>query len=147
MSKYFGEDILLGRLLKNYYKHGSIVVAFDFDDTVRDYHTLKPIQDVIDLLKVVKTRGYAKLVCYTCRSGEGIDNQGADYVKDYLDLYGIEYDAFNEPVVKMYHPDTGEEIPQSGKIYYNIFLDDKAGLGQAFNILKRFCDILDADLS
>lgn len=147
MSKYFDSDILLGRLLKNYYKHGSIIVAFDFDDTVRDYHTLKPIQDVVELLRLLKARGYAKLVCYTCRSGEGIDGQGAQYVKDYLALYDITYDAFNEPVVKMLHPETGEEIPQSGKIYYNIFLDDKAGLGQAFEVLERFVKILDADLA
>lgn len=146
MSKYFDSDILLGRLLKNYYKYGSIVVAFDFDDTVRDYHTLQPIEDVVNLLKVIKARGYAKLVCYTCRSGVGINQQGSDYVKEYLKDYGIEYDAFNEPVIPMKHPVTGEIIPQTGKIYYNIFLDDKAGLGQAFEVLERFVKILDADL-
>ena len=114
--------LLLERLHKQYKEHGKLVIAFDFDDTVYPYTwDLEYIIPVRYALVEAKARGHI-LVCYTAND---------DYAKvsRYLDYHGLTPDFYNE-----------SPVPSKGKIFYNIFLDDKCGLHEALTILNIFLE-------
>ncbi|WP_260459672.1 hypothetical protein [Bacillus cereus] len=121
---YLDEQNVTNRLVKEWEKYGSIVVAYDFDNTVYDYHKEGQTYDsVIQLLHECKENG-AYLMVYTARK----DNELA-FVKEYLEQNSIPYDSINE---------TPDFITCKGgkKLYYNILLDDRAGLPSAYRSLK-----------
>lgn len=52
MDFYLDRVNVQDRLLSEYYRHDSLVIAFDFDDTVYDFHKKGRLySDVIQLLK------------------------------------------------------------------------------------------------
>ncbi|WP_227493030.1 hypothetical protein [Bacillus paranthracis] len=121
---YLDEHNVTNRLVKEWEKYGSIVVAYDFDNTVYDYHKEgQTYVSVIQLLHECKESG-AYLMVYTARK----DNE-LEFVKEYLEQNNVPYDSINE---------TPDFIPCKGgkKLYYNILLDDRAGLPSAYRSLK-----------
>lgn len=108
------------RLLDEYHKHKSLIIACDFDDTIFDCHNRGcDYSDVIALLKRWENR--AKIVIWTARSGEQLD-EVVDYVeKIELKIYGINVNTIEEFDCR--------------KIYANAFLDDRAGLAQTYEDL------------
>lgn len=109
------------RLKDDYLKHGSLFVAFDYDNTVFDFHG-KGIDysPVITLLRTCKSLGFT-LIVFT-------GNEGDDLKRVLSDLHdrNIPFDLVNEnPLMKTRKP------------YYNILLDDRAGLQEAFNLLNK----------
>ncbi len=121
---YLDEENAYQRLNEEYEKYHTLIVAYDFDNTVFDYNK-KGIEfpDVIGLLKVCKEVG-CHLAVFTSDDEERIPE-----IKAYLDSHGIPYDSINE---------NHDSIKFNGrKIYYNILLDDRAGLPSAFRILSR----------
>lgn len=56
-----------------------------------------------------------------------------NFMKKYMQDNGIHVDAINENPIKL-------PFGNNGKIYYNILLDDRAGLGQALDALEIFID-------
>ena len=55
MDYYLDEENAYQRLLNEYQQYGSLVVAFDFDNTVYDFHQQgHSYQDVICLLQNLK---------------------------------------------------------------------------------------------
>jgi hypothetical protein len=131
---FFDRQDKLDDLLLCFQKHGNIIVAVDFDDTIRDSFNkgldLTPIHDIV---KRAKNIG-CKIVIYTARNkSEWIE------VTEYCNDIGIEYDAINEDVIKL-------PKPTSGKIYYNIFLDDRAGLRESFEILTSFVETVEKQI-
>lgn len=110
------------RLLEEYNKYGTLVVAFDFDDTVFDFHKKGRVyNEVIKLLQDLKSI-HCYLICWT-------GQEDADFVKGYLKENNIPFDAFNEN--PPFHKST------SKKVYANAYLDDRAGLRQVFDELKN----------
>lgn len=86
----FGKEACKKRLLEEYKKYGKLIVAFDYDNTIFDYH-----------------------------------NNGGDY----------------SCVVNLLSPFTSSRLfPNSKKPYYNILLDDRAGLEESYEILKYVVD-------
>ena len=63
------------------------------------------------------------------------DSGSFEKIKEYLKNNDIPCDAFNENIDFMMH-----KYGHMRKVYFNILLDDKAGLGQAYRILKTFLD-------
>ena len=62
---YMDQERALGRLLIEYEKHGQLIVAFDFDDTVFNTHE-RPgweYNQVIELLR--KVQPYAYIICWS----------------------------------------------------------------------------------
>lgn len=109
------------RLLEEYKKYGSLVVAFDFDDTVYDFHNKgRSYTHVVELLRKLKSKN-CFLICWT-----GQDN--LDFVAEYLEQHDIPFDRINE------------NLPfnqsASRKIYANAYLDDRAGLLQVYEELQ-----------
>lgn len=112
---------LKSQLLRQYKENGSLIIAFDYDDTVFPYNVSDDeLLYVRYVLRKAKKQGHT-LICFTCRDSE-------DKVGSFCLEHGILYDWFNESPVKL------KEVGL-GKIYYNIFLDDKAGLELATNTL------------
>lgn len=121
------------RLIEEFARHGKLVVAYDFDNTVYDYHKKGYTFDlVINLLRTAKEMG-CYLIVFTCS-----DKSRYDFIRNHLQENDIPFDAINENC-----PDTN--FTKSGKIYYNILLDDRAGLEQAYtdlDIALKFIKIL-----
>lgn len=107
------------RLFADYKKHNSLFVAFDFDNTIYDYHGLGDTFPRIEkLLLQCKLRGHT-LILFTAREGEKLQ----EAIK-YCDQRGFSPSYVNK-----------NPIMETVKPYYNILLDDRAGLQSAFEIL------------
>lgn len=122
MDFYLKKENTFGRLLKEYKAYDSLVVAFGFDNTVYDFHQVGlDFKDVITLLQKLKKIG-CYLIVFTA-------NEDENFVKRYCKENEIPFDAINKnpPFFKS----------KSRKIYYNILLDDRAGLREAYNHLEK----------
>jgi hypothetical protein len=112
------------RLRGDYLKHGSLFVAFDFDNTVYDYHMAGiDYSEIINLLKECYELDFT-LILFT--SNEGRKLEDAEY---FLKNIGVKYSYVNEnPAFKTRKP------------YYNVLLDDRAGLVEAYTMLRELID-------
>ena len=127
---YFDTNSCVERLLKEWDKYGKLIVAYDFDDTVNgDAMGRNCIcEKVIELLNKCKEAG-CTLIVYTARPYEECDE-----VKKYLKDKGIPWDYFNEN-------DPTLNFNPGGKVFYNIFFEDRAGLGQTYDIMRKVLEI------
>lgn len=112
------------RLRKDYLEHGSLFVAFDYDNTIFDYHNQGINYDkIVDLLRICKSLGFT-MILFTGNEGEQLN-----VIKEDLINRNIPFDLINEnPLMKTRKP------------YYNILLDDRAGLFEAYENLKKLTD-------
>src|SRR5688572_16033221 len=110
------------RLCNEYEKHGSLVIGFDFDGTVHDYHKTDARYDrVIQLLRDLKSIN-CKLICWTA-------HKNLDYVNNYLYEHKIPFDGINTE---------GIPLPwESKKPFFSALLDDRAGLRQVYQELTK----------
>lgn len=123
MDAYFDTKKAVDRLYSEWQKHPRLVVACDFDDTVYDTHSKGHTFDmVIDLLKECKKLNFF-VVIFTASKVERYP-----MIREYMTSLGIEIDGINENVIDL-------PFGKNGKIYANIFLDDRAGLFQAATTL------------
>ena len=122
MDFYLKNETAYLRLLKEYQQYNSLVVAYDFDNTVYDFHGNGwQFEKMIKLLQDLKSIG-CYLIIFTA-------NQDENFVKNYCQKKQIPFDAVNE------NPPFYQS--ESRKIYYNALLDDRAGLRQVFEELTQ----------
>lgn len=122
MDYYLNKDHARQRLIEEYEKYNSLVVAYDFDNTVYDFHQNGwQFNSVIQLLRDLKSIG-CYLIIFTA-------NEDESFVKKYCQKQAIPFDGFNE------NPPFYQST--SKKIYYNVLLDDRAGLWQVFEDLTE----------
>jgi len=117
---YFLNDInCVNRLVEEHNKYGSLIVAYDFDNTVFDYYKKGyQYENVINLLRECKKMKFHLTVFTSCN-----DDRFPE-IEKYLKENDIPFDGINE---------TPDFIPFKGrKVYFNILLDDRAGLSAAF---------------
>jgi len=128
-DRYLDLNESVKRLVSDYKKHGNLFVAFDFDNTVFDYFTQGDTYPKIeDLLCFLKKKGF-KLILFTGNEGSKLDD-----IIEYCNERGYRPDYVNEsPVMKTIKP------------YYNILLDDRAGLNDAYQTLVLTLNILNYD--
>jgi hypothetical protein len=114
------------RLHKEYNKHPRLIIAVDFDDTVYDFHSQgAEHKRVINVLKQCKALNFY-VVLWTASKPERFE-----FMRGYMQALGITVDAINEnPIVLPFG--------NHNKIYYNILLDDRAGLGHSLETLEIF---------
>lgn len=116
-------DRLLNLLRKAYEAHGSLIISFDYDDTVSPYSTtywgLAPTRGV---LKRAKEAGH-KLILNT-------NNKDIKGCLEFCKEHGITPDAINENIVEAFKGQT--------KVYANLYLDDKTLLFEAVKVLNVF---------
>lgn len=127
MDEYLRPNSSFIRLWNEYKTHGSLVVAFDFDNTVYDFHHKgETYVQVIELLKQLHAHN-CYLICFTA-------NTDIPFIKNYLLHNGIPFNSINEnpPFFKC----------DAGKIYFNALLDDRAGLLQVYTELHLLITLL-----
>lgn len=114
-------SFLLERLISQYKKQDRLIIAYDFDDTVCPMYSAN-CEDVKSIIRKLKSSINAFFIVFT-------SNKDIDSIKEYLDEEEIPYNAINE---------NAEFVPfKEGKIFYNVLLDDKAGLGETVNTLRQ----------
>ena len=127
MDFYLDKKNTYQRLISEYEKYETLVVAFDFDNTVYDFDNAGlEFTDVISLLRDLKKIG-CYLIVFTANEDEA-------FVKKYCKEMNIPFDAINE------NPPFHKS--KSRKIYYNILLDDRAGLKEAYDHLKMLLNYI-----
>lgn len=122
VDPYLDNKLCVERLVENWKLHNGIIIAFDFDNTVFDYYGKGYRYDkVIDLLRECKNMGCTLILSTCCEESK------FEFMKNKCREVGISIDYINES--PPYIPFTGN------KVYYNILLDDRAGLSAAYEIL------------
>lgn len=127
-------DVQLKRLIRINQEYGGLTVAVDFDNTLFDFHYEKEraerteydFSEIYTLLARLKAVG-CFIVIWTA-------NDDAAFIKHFLKTRAIPYDTINEnpPYFKS----------TSAKIFYNVLLDDAAGLRETYILLCRFLETL-----
>ena len=115
-------SFLLQRLISQYQKQDKLIVAYDFDDTVSPYWCANCTQ-VQSILRRLRDNIDTYFIVYT-------SNDDHDKIKKFLTANDIPFDSINENAP--FAP------TKEGKLFYNVFLDDKAGLGEVVNTLDQF---------
>jgi len=129
MDYYLDDNNAVNRLVEEWRKYGKIIIGYDFDDTVFDFHQKgRTYKNVMNLLRECKKLG-AYFIVFTCCGEDEYDK-----IKNYLNENKLPYDKINENIdfVKF----TGR------KVYYNIMLDDRAGLSSAYKVLLKTIKII-----
>jgi hypothetical protein len=115
------------RLLREYEKHGSLTIGFDFDGTVHDYHKTGASHEMVrELLRELKDIG-CKLYCWTAYPD-------LEYVKKFLEDINIVVEGINTDAIPL-----GWE---SRKPFFSALLDDRAGLIQVYNELRALINYI-----
>jgi len=133
MDSYFKTDIAVHRLFNEWKKHPKLIIACDFDETVYDTHSRNTDHSmVLEILKKCKELGFY-IILWTASNVERYP-----MMKEFMKGKGIEIDGINENVI---------ELPYGNnkKIYANIFLDDRAGLGQAYTTLATVVHLIEIE--
>lgn len=120
-------SFLLNRLITQYRKQDKLIIAYDIDDTVRPAYCTN-CDIVQSLLRAADKTLNAFFIVFT-------SNEDIDGVKKYLDEYELPYDAINENAPFVHF--------KKGKVFYNVLLDDKTGLGETVNILEQLIYLVD----
>lgn len=132
MDEYLVPNSSFMRLWDEYKKYGSLVVAYDFDNTVYDFHQKgETYGQVIELLRDLKNLGCI-CICFTA-------NEDESFVREYCRLNFIPLDKLNE------NPDFFKST--SKKIYFNALLDDRAGLQQVYQELSLLVNLINESKS
>ena len=120
MDEYLKTNASYNRLVKEYEQYGSLVIAYDFDNTVYDFHKKgETYIYVIKLLQRLK-RANCHMICFTA-------NTDYEVIVKYLNENDIPCDTINQ------NPPFFQSSAR--KIYFNALLDDRAGLLQVYTEL------------
>lgn len=129
----FSNQRFIDVLINDYKEYGNLIVAFDFDDTVKPSNSEKPSCNlVVDLLRVCSGLGFT-MICYTARANQ----TDFEMIKNTCNDLGIKIDYINEDCDAIKKEWDMECVH---KIFYNVFLDDRAGLKQSYEVLWGFID-------
>ena len=127
-DRYFETEQIAYQLVRNYWKHGNVIVAFDFDDTIYDWHDKGDIFPLMERLlqDISKDPDKFKLMLFTAREGKALE-EAYEYCR-------------KKQVFPMWINDN--PMMHTRKPFYNILFDDKAGLGQAYEAFMLFLKII-----
>lgn len=129
----FGKEACKKRLLEEYHKYGKLIVAFDFDNTIFDYHnTGGDYSCVIELLKECSLLGFEMILFTTDEDDYKIMAKQTICMR--LGIANITSNTLSAPNI------SSSIFSKSKKSYYNILLDDRAGLEESYEILKYVVD-------
>lgn len=135
-TKKFIEDYV-NKLLKAVSEHGSIIIGYDFDDTVHVTSSFSKsyVEDVRATLRALNKTEVCRFILITCREADNGSGQDMAYVEKFLYDHKLPYNAINKNL-----PWGIMDDPR--KIYCNIMIDDKCGLPLSLLILKEFINKL-----
>lgn len=117
---YLIHEHCVQRLVEEYRKHNGLIIGVDFDDTIYDtHHNNYTHNAVIMLLRLAQSLG-CTLCVWTANADE-------ERVRSRWTELGLVIDYYNESPVKFHANQT--------KPYFNLLLDDRAGLSSAVTSL------------
>lgn len=128
-DKYCYTEECVEKLVRTYFTRGYLIIAFDFDDAILSSEPDFKCCTLVLLVNRCKHDINCQLILYTCRFSNRGDGANLRYAIDVCKKLDIEPDFVNEHAWEDYRG-------LNGKVFYDIFLDDKAGLGQACEILE-----------
>lgn len=122
-------DNCVNRLLDDWKQYGRVIIAVDYDDTISPWKMHRwddiALLGITRLLKAAQHTG-AYIVCFTACNKDRYPE-----IEETFKTLGIRLDAINRnPISLPYGEDEGS------KIFYNILLDDRAGLVESLKILE-----------
>ena len=127
----FDENRCARRLLWEYNHYGRLIVGVDFDNTIRPVKQDSSCEAVVELLK--RCSADPKIVlCLWTISGGSDGHLSLQEKVDYCKSLGIKLDYINES--PFLEDDNGK------KQFFNVLLDDRAGLESAYRNLKYVLD-------
>lgn len=131
-NPYTDTDFCVDRLYSEYKKHPKLIIAVDHDDSVFDFHNKGyDYSETISAVKRCRDLGFY-IVVFT-----GTAKEKWHEIFNYWDnVIGIKIEFINRNPITL-------PFGNDGKIYYNILLDDRAGLGQSLEILNKLLDKID----
>jgi tyrosine-protein phosphatase YwqE len=129
----YHKDFFINRLVKEWLEHERLIVACDLDDTIIPYNKelTESCKETVELLKECQQEGIT-LIINTARK----DHRLAESSLEVIEL-GLNPASINE-MPKYW----SQEIGISGKVYANIFLDDRGGLECSRHQLKKAFEIV-----
>ena len=112
------------RLETEWEQHGKIIIGVDYDDTISPWREQDfNFDSVIKILKVAKETGAYIVIFTSCHEDRYAE------ITAYCQSKCLDIDRINETPIKL-------EYGNKTKIYANIFIDDRAGLHEALDILE-----------
>ena len=134
MDPYMYKSQCLARLLDEYNKHKSLIIAVDHDDTVFDFHKKGyTYEKTIEIVKKCKESGFYIVLFTACSK-----DRWKEMNEWWLENIGFKPDSVNKNPIEL-------PFGNDGKIYYNILLDDRAGLNSSLGILDSFFRIIKSE--
>lgn len=138
MKHPFNQRACLDRLKEEYDKYGKLIVAFDFDNTIYDFHNNGgDYSEVIELLKECIKLGFDLILFTVDEDPDKVSEKVRWLVSNNL----WNYKSFH------FFVNTSPIFSRSRKPYYNILFDDRAGLEESYNILKQVVDYANSKFS
>ena len=132
MIKY-SSDFFVDRLVKEWLKHERLIIAVDLDDTIIPYN--EEIKDnckkMVNLILECQKEGIYFLI-NTARSKDQLQKG-----KEQVEALGIEVHGVNGM-----HPEWDRPYGINGKLYANIFLDDRGGFWDSYETLSNALTIV-----
>jgi hypothetical protein len=121
---YTDTEVCIRRLVEQHARTPRLILAVDFDDTLFDFHKKGHVYDrAITAVRAAQNVGFY-IVIFTASSPDRYH-----FIRSHCESIGIRPDGINRNAIK-------SEFGNDGKIFYNILLDDRAGLGQSLDILE-----------
>jgi hypothetical protein len=126
-------SFFINRLATEWLKNGKLIIACDLDDTIIPYNEeIKDnCQKVVDLILECQKVGIIFII-NTARGEKQLEN-----AKNQVEELGIEVHGVNQM-----HEEWGRPYGINGKVYANIFLDDRGGLMENYWILSEALSIV-----
>jgi hypothetical protein len=126
-------NFFINRLVNEWLKNGKLIIACDLDDTIIPYNEeIKDnCQKVVDLILECQKVGIIFII-NTARGEKQLEN-----ARNQVEELGIEVHGVNQM-----HEEWGRSYGINGKVYANIFLDDRGGLMENYWILSETLSIV-----
>lgn len=129
-------NFYVDRLSKEWLKNGKIIIACDLDDTIIPYN--EEIRDnckkMVELILECQEEGIIFLI-NTARSEYQLQK-----AKEQVEDLGIKVHGVNQM-----HPEWDKPYGVNGKIYANIFLDDRGGFWESYSTLSNALTIVKSE--
>ena len=128
----FSNQTFIDLLIDDYKEWGNIIIAYDFDDTIQPSKPSFSCDLVVELLQICSKLDFT-MICFTARTLE----KDIQMVRDTCKRLNIRCDYINEDCDQIKQT---KKFEHATKISFNIFLDNRAGLRQSYEVLWGFIE-------